>query len=711
MIGKTIAHYRIVDQLGAGGMGVVYKAEDLRLGRSVALKFLPPELSRDAAAVERFEREARTASALNHPNICTIFSIDEFEGQRFIAMELLDGQSLSAAIAGKPMPVERILELGIQISDALDAAHAQNILHRDIKPANIFITRRGQAKVLDFGLAKLASAPAGFHDTGEDSPTMAGLLMSAQGIALGTVAYMSPEQARGEVLDARSDLFSFGIVLYEMATGVQAFPGQTSAVVFDSILNRMPAPIASVRPDIPAQLDQIITKALEKDRSLRYQTASDMHADLRRLKRDRDSGRMQVSGAVPLSGGVATASGAQAVPGAPSGQASPPATAAAAASGAKGRKRTGLLVGGVVAVLLVGGVVAALVVRGSTSSGASADPLTMPAAEAQAAPESIELVDPAEGLLPESPESAEQTEPPVPAATNAPVPVPPAAERRPAVKPAERGDRRNGIEAAAARAAVEAPVVPEVAEASPVRPDPAVALLGVAQAKAAARLFDQAAADLQTLVRDHPASTTAPAALLTLAGIRQQQSRPEDALAAYVEVRSRYRDSPAAAEAGVRYAQLLLQTNRGDRIRVARDTYAAVARDYPSSVWAPRALSLKAELEQREKLKENDAAAGGQVPSALVTWRALVEHYPDAPESEDALWNLANGYEDLRRYDYAAQTFAVLATKFPKTGHDAWWRAAEIYDRRLRDKEAAKNAYARVPTRSRNYKEAQKRIQ
>ena len=708
MIGRTIAHYRIVDQLGAGGMGVVYKAEDLRLGRSVALKFLPPELSRDAAAVERFEREARTASALNHPNICTIFAIDEFEGQRFIAMELLDGQSLSAAIAGKPMPVERILELGIQISDALDAAHAQNILHRDIKPANIFITRRGQAKVLDFGLAKLASAPAGFHDTGEDSPTMAGLLMSAQGIALGTVAYMSPEQARGEVLDARSDLFSFGIVLYEMATGVQAFPGQTSAVVFDSILNRMPAPIASVRPDIPTQLDQIISKALEKDRSLRYQTASDMHADLRRLKRDRDSGRMQVSGAVPLSGGIATPSGAQAIPGAPSGQTSTPATAASATTR---RKRTGLLVGGVVAVLLVGGVVAALVLRGSTSSGASADPLTMPAAEAQAAPESIELVDPAAGLLPESPESVEQTEPPAPAAANAPVPAPAAVERRPAAKPAERADRRNTTEAAAARAAVEAPVVPEVAEASPVRPDPAAALLGVAQAKAAARLFDQAADDLQTLVRDHPSSTSAPAALLTLAGIRQQQSRPEDALAAYVEVRSRYRDSPAAAEAGVRYAQLLAQTSRGDRIRVARDTYAAVARDYPSTVWAPRALSLKADLEQREKLKENDAAAGGQVPSALVTWRALVEHYPDAPESEGALWNLANGYEDLRRYEYAAQTFTVLGTRFPRTGHDAWWRAAEIYDRRLRDKEAAKNAYSRVPTTSRNYKEAQKRLQ
>jgi tetratricopeptide (TPR) repeat protein/predicted Ser/Thr protein kinase len=693
MIGRTVAHYRIVEQLGAGGMGVVYKAEDLRLGRAVALKFLPPEMSRDSSAVERFEREARTASSLNHPNICTIFGIDEFEGQRFIAMELLDGQSLSSVIAGRPLPVERIMELGIQISDALDAAHSQGILHRDIKPANIFVTKRSQAKVLDFGLAKLAAAPAGFHDTAEDSPTMAGLLMSTQGIALGTVAYMSPEQARGEVLDARSDLFSFGIVLYEMATGVQAFPGQTSAVVFDSILNRMPAPIAAVRADLPPQLEHVISKALEKDRALRYQTASDLHADLKRLKRDRDSGRAAVSGAIPISTGVPAASGAQVAP-------PPPAPAPPAA-----KRRSGVFVAGVLGVLLVGGVVAAIALR----SGLTTTPLPeAPAPNASETPATdpdsvaIDLVEP-EIIVPEAAAAEGVGGAAVPGQSQG------AQGGTPAARTGDRTARRTP-EPAAARVAAEAAVVPELPESSPVKPDPAAALLNVAQAKAAARLYDQAAADLQTLVREHPASASAPSALMILAGIRQQQSRPEDAMAVYVEVRSRFRGTPAAAEAGVRYGQLLMQSDRQDRVRVSRDTFAAVARDYPETLWAPRALSIKADLEAREKLKEADAAAGGVVPAALITWRNLVERYPEAPESEGALWNLASGYEDLRRYDFAAQTFAVLGSRFPKTSHDAWWKAAEIYDRRLRNQDAAKSAYARVPTTSRNYREAQKRI-
>jgi outer membrane protein assembly factor BamD (BamD/ComL family)/predicted Ser/Thr protein kinase len=702
MIGRTVAHYRILEQLGAGGMGVVYKAEDLRLGRAVALKFLPVEMSRDNAAVERFEREARTASSLNHPNICTIFAIDEFEGQRFIAMELLDGHSLSSTIGGRPLPIDRILELGIQIADALDAAHSQNILHRDIKPANIFVTRRHQAKVLDFGLAKLAAAPAGFNDTGEDSPTMAGLLLSTQGIALGTVAYMSPEQARGEVLDARSDLFSFGIVLYEMATGVQAFPGQTSAVVFDSILNRMPAPISSVRPDIPVQLDQIITKALEKDRALRYQTASDMHADLRRLKRDRDSGRMPVSGAVPISGSVPAASGA--APAAASSASAPVPVPAPAR-----KRRTGILVGGALLVLVVGGAVAALALRGSGLGGAdSAALLPEPPPAPEAAlenPAPIDLVDPNLNL-PDA-EAGGAAAPVDPKGSPA-VPSSPAGS----VRTSERAARRGAAEstAPASTPAVEEAIAPELPASSPVRTDPGIALLSVAQAKAAAKLFDQAATDLQAIVRDHPSSDAAPAALITLAGIRQQQARAEDALAAYVEVRSRYRGSPEAAEAGVRYAQLLLRSNRPDRVRVARDTYAAVARDYPNTVWAPRALSSKADLEAREKLKESDTQAGGVVPAALVTWRDLAERHPDSPETESALWNLANGYEDLRRYEFAAQTFELLGTRFPKTGHDAWWKAGEIYDKRLRNPEAAKNAYGRVPATSRNYREAQKRI-
>ncbi|HEY3258221.1 MAG TPA: protein kinase [Gemmatimonadaceae bacterium] len=669
MTGETLSHYRVLERIGEGATASVYKAEDLALGRPVALKLLPEGLAPDLGVIARFKHEARTASSLNHPNICTIYEVAEHAGRHFIAMELLEGCVLSGLIAGRPLQAERLIEISIQIADALDAAHAEGIIHRDIKPANIFIADRDRVKLLDFGLAALV--PPGSRRNRSSTSWV-----PSPG---GTVPYMSPEQARSEELDPRSDLFSLGVVLYEMATGRRPFIGSSNAEIVEAIRREQPAPASTLNQNVVNELDRIIDKALEKDRRLRHQTASDLSADLRRLKRDFDSQH-------------ATAT---------VGRDNRPLRASSLAGLRRSRHSKGLqrlltTIGIAFGAVTVAAVV--LGVRNPRQPLSSAPVTTTPApTEPSNAATSPQLpLPPVTEKSQEDRGSAAVSRPRPP--SNPVAPVSSAAIVRVEAAPAPV-PRIETVSADASRAGERAEaVLAELHEQ-----------LDVARSKAQLKLYDQGVATLRDVIGRAGANAAVPEAYLLMAAIQESQGRVDDALATYVEIALRYPADERAPEALFKMGQAMLRSRRHGKEAEARKIFSDVAEKYPATVWAARALGARGDVEEQQELYQRDDVLATSVPSALVTYRQVATVF-GGREREDALWKLGRVYSRTKRYELAARTFTELAEGYPDSAYDAWFAAAEIYDKRLDDVDRARMAYSRVPSSSPKFTDAQKRL-
>ena len=635
MIGETISHYRVLEKLGDGATAEVYKAEDLALGRPVALKLVPRELLADHGMIARFQHEARTASSLNHPNICTIYEIAEHEGRHFIVMELLEGDVLSRVIGGRPAASDRVVELGIEIADALEAAHAGGIVHRDIKPANIFVTDRDHVKILDFGLAVPLSAGRG--------GSMHGGSRSAR--TSGTAPYMSPEQVRGENLDARSDLFSTGVVLYELITGHRAFSAPDIPAIMDLIVTQSPVPLRELNPAVHPELERIVGKALEKNRKLRFQTAADLRADLQRLKRDLES----VEAPTPR-------------------HYSDPVRSSGSSPTASPRR-----------IAFAGAVLAASALMAIAIAGVQTARRLPPPERAPAAPFS----------------GAAKGDVVLPAPAPAPAPVP---------VPAKPISRQQGLPKSIA-------IATAFVEPAPVSKLPwAEQELHIARAKVDAKLFEQALVTLQGIVAKEGVGETATEAYFLMASVHERQGRIEDAMATYLEFAHRYREDARAPEALFLMAQNTLRTKRATKEADARELLGKVASSYPQSSWAPRALMMRGELEERQQFYERDDVLAMSVPSALITYRQVVTQYGTTSAAESALWKLGQLYVGVKQYRLAAAAFADLAERYPGTEFDAWYAAAELYDKRLNEMVSARAAYTRVPPSSPRFREAQKRL-